>query len=104
MSRTDPTDLDRALALARKALEDDAKARVQGIGEWRQHRTHDLWTEIRVGHGLANTMIADCLSEENGKLIVASRTREPLIARALIALAEENERLRAALAPKEDAP
>jgi UDP-3-O-acyl-N-acetylglucosamine deacetylase len=41
-------------------------------GPWRVEKIHDLWTEIRSGHGISNTMIADCVSEANARLIAAA--------------------------------
>lgn len=41
-------------------------------GPWRIERTHDLWLEIRNGHGLVSTMVADCVADRDANLIAAA--------------------------------
>jgi hypothetical protein len=37
-------------------------------GPWRVEKSHDLWMEIRAGHGL----VADCVAPRNANLIAAA--------------------------------
>lgn len=87
---------DSILSLARQALEDDAKAT---RAPWFARNRHLSLTPDGGGLGatLPTNHIGVMSERDDASFVAAARTREPQLAKAVVELSEDNEKLRAGL-------